>query len=124
LALKFEAKEAFVDDPGRYLNFLSDSTGNQSIIKRFYEGSAGDFELIQRTSHPGLRPMRKRSGGMKRSPNDPPKDHYGYDAITDKTEILWKCLKCGELKPRNRWVLGDCPACLAPKSEFVLVDED
>jgi hypothetical protein len=113
-----------MDDPGRFLNFLHDSTGNQSVIERFYEGPALDFELIQRTTRLGLGPMRKRSGGMERASNDPPKDYYGYDAVTDQTEILWKCLICGELKPRNRWILRDCPACLAPKSEFVLVDED
>ena len=49
---------------------------------------------------------------------------YKYDASSDRTEILWKCLVCGELKQRNEWVLSSCPACGAPKSEFVLVDED
>jgi rubrerythrin len=49
---------------------------------------------------------------------------YTYDAPADETEILWKCLNCGELKPRNEWVLSSCPACGASKSEFVLVDED
>jgi rubrerythrin len=52
------------------------------------------------------------------------KPNYTYDAPMDETEILWKCLNCGELKPRNKWVLGDCPACGAKKSQFVLVDED
>ncbi len=50
--------------------------------------------------------------------------NYIYDAPADKTEILWKCLICGELKPRNKWVLSACPACGALKSQFVLVDED
>jgi hypothetical protein len=50
--------------------------------------------------------------------------NYSYDANFERTELLWKCLACGELKPRNRWVLGDCLACGAPKSQFVLVDED
>jgi rubrerythrin len=49
---------------------------------------------------------------------------YTYDAPADETEILWKCLICGELKPRNEWVLSSCPACGASKSQFVLVDED
>ena len=49
---------------------------------------------------------------------------YKYDAPADQTELLWKCLRCGELKPRNKWVLGPCPSCGAPKSQFVLVDED
>jgi hypothetical protein len=49
---------------------------------------------------------------------------YTYDAQLDLTEILWKCLICGELKPRNSWVLDVCPACGASKLQFVLVDED
>jgi hypothetical protein len=50
--------------------------------------------------------------------------NYRYDATAERTEIMWKCLDCGELKPRTRWVLGPCPSCGAPKSQFVLVDED
>ncbi len=49
---------------------------------------------------------------------------YVYDAQKDETELLWKCLVCGELKPRNGWVLNICPACGALKSQFVLVAED
>ncbi len=49
---------------------------------------------------------------------------YRYDAQRDETELLWKCLVCGELKPRNGWVLAVCPACGALKSQFVLVVED
>jgi len=49
---------------------------------------------------------------------------YLYDAPGDRTEIMWKCLQCGELKPRNGWTLSACPSCGAPKSQFVLVDED
>jgi len=52
------------------------------------------------------------------------KDNYSYNANIDQTEILWKCLVCGQLEPRNEWVLGQCPSCGAPKSQFVLVDED
>ena len=113
-----------MDDSGRFLNFLSDSPGNRSIIERFYEGPAHDFELIKLSPQLGLGPMKKRSGGMKLSSNNSPHDNYRYDATTDRTEILWKCLVCGELKPRNKWVLRDCPACGAKKLEFVLVDED
>lgn len=51
-------------------------------------------------------------------------ENYRYDANATRTEILWKCLKCGELKPRNKWVLAACPFCGATKSQFVLVDED
>ena len=50
--------------------------------------------------------------------------NYRYDASDDLTEILWKCLGCGELKQRDRWALGPCPSCGAPKFQFVLVDED
>ncbi len=50
--------------------------------------------------------------------------HYRYDADAQRTEILWKCLRCGEIKQRNRWILSSCPSCGAPKSQFVLVDED
>ena len=50
--------------------------------------------------------------------------NYRYDATTDETEILWKCLRCGKVKLRNKWVLSSCHSCGAPKSQFVLVDED
>jgi rubrerythrin len=50
--------------------------------------------------------------------------NYFYDATVEQTEILWKCLKCGELKQRSKWVLSSCPSCGALKSQFVLVDED
>jgi rubrerythrin len=53
-----------------------------------------------------------------------PNPGYTYNASNNATEILWKCLVCGELKPRNRWVLSTCPACGAPKLQFVLVNED
>jgi rubrerythrin len=49
---------------------------------------------------------------------------YRYDATLGHTELLWKCLRCGELMPRKGKVLDSCPSCLAPKTEFVLVDED
>jgi rubrerythrin len=66
----------------------------------------------------------KKDEEKKAVANKPVKENYRYDATTDKTEILWKCLVCGELKQRNEWVLDKCPACSAPKSQFVLVDED
>ena len=49
---------------------------------------------------------------------------YRYDANQDQTEILWKCLRCGELMPRGSNPPETCPSCGAPKTEFVLVDED
>jgi hypothetical protein len=50
--------------------------------------------------------------------------NYIYDANFNRTELLCRCLECGELKARNRWVLRDCPSCGSPKSRFVPVDED
>lgn len=49
---------------------------------------------------------------------------YHYDANQDEVEILWKCLRCGELMPRGANPPDVCPSCGAPKTEFVLVDED
>jgi rubrerythrin len=49
---------------------------------------------------------------------------YHYDANQDEVEIVWKCLKCGELMPRGAGVPDVCPSCGAPKTEFVLLDED
>lgn len=49
---------------------------------------------------------------------------YRYDADHDQVEILWKCLRCGELMPRGSHPPDICPSCGARKTEFVLVDED
>ena len=49
---------------------------------------------------------------------------YRYDANRDQVEILWKCLRCGELMPRGSKIPDVCPSCGAPKTEFVLLDED
>ncbi len=49
---------------------------------------------------------------------------YRYDANNGQTEILWKCLRCGELMPRGLVVPDICPSCGAPKTEFVLLGED
>ena len=61
---------------------------------------------------------------VPQTPSEPPPDNYKYDANTDKVEILWKCLRCGELMPRKEGIHEKCPNCGAPKEEFVLVDED
>jgi rubrerythrin len=66
----------------------------------------------------------KTRGAPSFSDDRPAKGDYFYDATADRTEILWKCLTCGELKQRNHWTPGVCPSCGAPKSQFVLVDED
>jgi rubrerythrin len=70
--------------------------------------------------------MRTRNREAEMPLQAPPavKGNYRYDAPSDQTEILWKCLGCGELKPRNSWIPGPCPSCGAPISQFVLVDED
>ncbi len=39
-------------------------------------------------------------------------------------QILWKCMKCEELKPRENWGFHPCVSCGAPVSQFVLVDGD
>ena len=49
---------------------------------------------------------------------------YHYDANLDQTELLWKCLRCGELIPRSFKLPDFCPSCGARKTEFVLNDED
>ncbi|HEY5038667.1 MAG TPA: hypothetical protein VIJ93_06300 [bacterium] len=56
--------------------------------------------------------------------NSSPTGDYRYDALTDQVELLWKCLRCGELMPRRKVIPEICPSCGAPKTEFVLVDED
>jgi len=56
--------------------------------------------------------------------NENPPGNYRYDALTDQVELLYKCLRCGELMPRSKGILEVCPNCGAPKEEFVLVDED
>lgn len=51
-------------------------------------------------------------------------DPYRYDAITDLTELMWRCGKCGELIHRKQGIPEKCPSCGAPRREFALVDED
>lgn len=60
------------------------------------------------------------------TPTQPPSsgNNYNYDANKDQVEIVWKCLRCGQLMPRSNKVLDVCPSCGAPKTEFVLLDED
>jgi rubrerythrin len=57
-------------------------------------------------------------------PQPSPGSNYNYDANKDQVEIVWKCLRCGQLMPRSNQVLEVCPSCGAPKTEFVLLDED
>ena len=40
-------------------------------------------------------------------------------------ELVWRCLRCGELWPDRGEPLPDaCPNCGAPKTEFELLQED
>ena len=51
-------------------------------------------------------------------------DQYKYDAVTDQTELLWHCLKCGELIHRKTGLPEHCPSCGASQREFALIEED
>jgi rubrerythrin len=45
--------------------------------------------------------------------------------IMSELEIMWRCLKCGEMWPDKGEPLPEkCPHCGAPKTEFELVQED
>ena len=65
---------------------------------------------------------------MKTVPGFTPKikilDQYHYDAVTEETELLWRCSKCGELMHRKEGLPEHCPSCGAPRKEFALVEED
>jgi rubrerythrin len=39
-------------------------------------------------------------------------------------ELVWKCLKCGYLLPRDQELPERCPQCGAPETEFEAVIED
>jgi len=44
---------------------------------------------------------------------------------TSNLELVWRCLRCGELWPNRGEVLPDaCRNCGAPKTEFELLQED
>jgi rubrerythrin len=49
---------------------------------------------------------------------------YQYDAVSDRTELMWRCFQCGELVHREGGLPEKCPSCGAPQREFTLVDED
>jgi len=49
---------------------------------------------------------------------------YHYDAITDDTELMWRCGKCGQLIHRKEDLPEKCPSCGAPRREFALIEED
>jgi rubrerythrin len=43
---------------------------------------------------------------------------------TAALELVWRCLRCGELWLRQDVPPEACPNCGAPPEEFVLVTED
>ncbi len=57
---------------------------------------------------------------------EPSSESEGVDAThrTATLEIMWRCLRCGELWYRQTPVPEACPSCGAPREEFVLVAED
>ena len=65
---------------------------------------------------------------MKPELKDPPRvqlpGEYRYDAVSESTELLWRCSRCGELIHRKEGLPEKCPSCGAPQREFALVEED
>jgi rubrerythrin len=51
-------------------------------------------------------------------------NNYKYDALSDQTELMWRCSKCGQLRHRKDGLPDQCPSCRAPHREFALVEED
>ena len=57
----------------------------------------------------------------KREPGgEPPEPAHRTAAL----ELVWRCLRCGELWLREDAPRDACPSCGAPPEEFVLVSED
>lgn len=70
---------------------------------------------------------------MTTDPPDPgaPEDdvaalHRGEEpeGRTFAMELVWRCLRCGYLRPRTQDPPDACPDCGAPRQEFVAVTED
>lgn len=51
-------------------------------------------------------------------------NNYQYDAVSESTELMWRCSKCGQLIHRKEGLPEKCPSCGAPQREFALVEED
>jgi rubrerythrin len=49
---------------------------------------------------------------------------YRYDAVTEQTELLWRCWGCGRLSHRKDGLPAACPSCGASQREMALVEED
>ena len=52
--------------------------------------------------------------------DEPPEPTHRTAAL----ELVWRCLRCGELWLRQDPPPEACPNCGAPPEEFVLVTED
>ena len=61
---------------------------------------------------------------LKNSPRVQLPNEFHYDAVSDSTELLWRCSQCGELIHRDEGLPEKCPSCGAPQREFSLVEED
>jgi rubrerythrin len=51
---------------------------------------------------------------------EPPEPTHRTAAL----ELVWRCLRCGELWSRQEAPPEACPSCGAPPEELVLVSED
>ena len=51
-------------------------------------------------------------------------NNYKYDAVTEQTELMWRCTHCGELMHRKCGIPEHCPSCHGPLRDFELVEED
>lgn len=65
---------------------------------------------------------------MAHEVNTPPRvqlpGEFQYDAVSESTELLWRCSRCGELIHRKEGLPEKCPSCGAPQRDFALVEED
>ncbi len=64
------------------------------------------------------------SKALKHPVTGKPPLYYKYDAVSESTELLWRCSKCGELIHRKEGLPEKCPSCGASRREFALVEED
>jgi len=63
-------------------------------------------------------------GNQKRPEGLPPTEGVDATHRIAALEIMWRCLRCGELWYRQAPMPEACPSCGAPREEFVLVAED
>jgi rubrerythrin len=65
----------------------------------------------------GRRDLTEESAEPEGEPPDPAQR-------TAALELVWRCLRCGELWVRQEQPPESCPNCGAPPEELVLVTED